>query len=296
MSFLPKDADAPPPAHQIASVQIDSQGEPILKSPKCVACGFVGRSDVENCKACGAPLHQHSAHASAVPVYNNQYEQPQGQDKRLANGALILGIVSFFTLGIVIVGAIAGIVVSTKAIGRVKREPWRYGGRGTAVAGLVLNIMSLTSVIPFAIIASIAIPNLLASARAANEGSAVRSLQEISLAQTTYHSNFGKFGTIEELAAQNLINPRLRSGARNGYLFTVALTTDEMNVEGFAAVAVPENYRYSGIRSFYIDETAVIRAGDNYGGPSTKTDDPLDLNPGNSRRARRFDDRPQTVY
>jgi len=93
-----------------------------------------------------------------------------------------------------------------------------------------------------------------------------------------------------------LIEPRLRSGARNGYLFTVALTTDEMNVEGFAAVAVPENYRYSGIRSFYIDETAVIRAGDNYGGPSTKTDDPLDLNPGNSRRARRFDDRPQTVY
>ena len=268
-----------------------------MKSTKCVACGFVGRSDVENCKACGAPLHQRSAHVpSAVPVYNTHYEQPQGQDKRLANVALILGIVSFFTLGIAIVGAIAGIVVSTKAIGRVKREPWRYGGRGTAVAGLVLNIMSLTSVIPFAIIASIAIPNLLAAARAANEGSAVRSLQEISLAQTTYHSNFGKYGTIEELAAQNLINPRLKSGARNGYLFTVALTTDEMNVEGFAAVAVPENYRYSGIRSFYIDETAVIRAGDNYGGPSSKTDDPLDLNPGNSRRARRFDERPQTVY
>ena len=271
-----------------------------MKSTKCVACGFVGFSDLENCKACGAPLNQQSTYVPSVaPVYTTHYDhgdQSEGQDKRLANVALVIGIVSFFTLGIVFVGAIVGIVVSTKAIGRVKREPWRYGGRGTAIAGLVLNIVSLTSIVPFGIIASIAIPNLLASARAANEASAVRSLQEISLAQTTYHSNFGKYGTMEELGAQNLINPRLRSGAKNGYTFTVALTTDEMNVEGFAAVAVPENYRYSGVRSFYIDETAVIRAGDNYGGPSTKTDDPLDVNPGYSRRPRSVDYRPQTVY
>ena len=69
-----------------------------------------------------------------------------------------------------------------------------------------------------------------------------------------------------------------------------------MNVEGFAAIGVPETYRNSGIRSFYVDESSVIRAGDNHGGPSTKMDEPLDLNPDYSRRDRRFDDRPQTVY
>ena len=271
-----------------------------MKSTKCVACGFVGRSDVENCKACGAPLIQHSAPVpSTTPVYTTHYnhrEQPEGQEKGLANFALILGIVGFFTAGILVVGAIVGIVVSTKAMGRVRREPWRYGGRGTAIAGLVLNIMSLSSVVPIVLIASIAIPNLLASARAANEASAIRALQEISLAQTTYHSNSGKYGTMEELGAQSLINPRLRSGTRNGYMFSIALTMDESNVEGFSAVAVPESYRYSGIRSFYIDETAVIRAGDNYGGPSSKTDDPLNLNPDYSRRTRSVDYRPQTVY
>ena len=262
-----------------------------MKSTKCVACGFVGWSDVENCKACGAPLNQ-------APVYDTHYshsDQSEGQEKGLAILALVLGIIGFFTLGIAYVGAIIGVVVAAKAMGRAKREPWRYGGRGMAIAGLVLNIMSLSS-LPIALIAAISIPNLLASRRAANEGSAIYSLRQISEAEAMYHSNFEKYATLEELATQGLINPGLGSGTRNGYNFTVELTTDEMNVAGFAAVAVPETYRSSGMRSFYVDETTVIRAGDNHGGPSTKMDDPLDYGPDYSRRERRVSDRPQAVY
>jgi len=91
-------------------------------------------------------------------------------------------------------------------------------------------------------------------------------------------------------------DPKLGSGTKNGYKFTVELTTDEENVEGFAAVGIPETYRSSGIRSFYTDETSVIRASDNHGGPSTKMDDPLDINADYPPRARRFEDRPQAVY
>jgi type IV pilus assembly protein PilA len=252
-----------------------------MKSKKCVSCGFVGWSDVENCKACGASLNTHSDH----------WDQPEGQEKGLAIFGLVLGIVGFFTLGIVFVGAIVGTIVSAKAMGRVRREPWRYGGRGIAIAGLVLNIVSLTSIVPIALIAAIAIPNLLAARRAANEGSAIHSLRQIAYAQATYQSNFDKYATLEELAAQGLIDPKL-----SGYNFTVELTTDEINVAGFAAVGIPESYRGSGIRSFYVDETAVIRAGDNQGGPSTKMDEPLNLNGDYPPRARRFEDRPQAVY
>ena len=255
-----------------------------MKSTKCGACGFVGWSD-ETCKACGASLTANYSH----------WDQSEGQEKGLAIFALILGIASFFTFGLLFVGAIVGIVVAAKAMGRVRREPLRYGGRGIAIAGLVLNIVSLSSVVPIALIAAIAIPNLLASRRAANEASAIRSLYEISLAEATYHDNFERYGTLEELAAQNLITSKLSSGTRNGYNFTIELTTDEKNVEGFAAVGVPETYRNSGIRSFYVDESSVIRAGDNHGGPSTKMDEPLAFNP-ESRRTRRFDERPQTVY
>jgi type II secretory pathway pseudopilin PulG len=257
-----------------------------MKSKKCVSCGFVGWSDVENCKACGASLNTHS----------DNWDQPEGQEKGLAIFGLVLGIVGFFTLGIVFVGAIVGTIVSAKAMGRVKREPWRYGGRGIAIAGLVLNIVSLTSIVPIALIAAISIPNLLAARRAANEGSAIHSLRQIAYAQATYQSSYDKYATLEELAAQGLIDPKLGSGAKNGYNFTVELTTDEMNVAGFAAVGVPESYRGSGTRSFYVDETSVIRAGDNQGGPSTKMDEPLNTYSDYPPRARRFEDRPQAVY
>ena len=48
------------------------------------------------------------------------------------------------------------------------------------------------------------------------------------------------------------------------------------NPEGFAVTGVPVTYGKTGIRSFYIDETFVMRGGDNYGAPSTKMDEPLD--------------------
>ena len=271
-----------------------------MKSTKCVACGFVGRSDVENCKACGAPLNQPSAYVpSTAPVYTthyDQWDQQEGQQKGLAIFALILGIVSFLSFSLFLVGAIVGIVVSTKAMGRVRREPWQYGGRGMAIAGLVLSIVSLTSVVPILLIAAISIPNLMASYRAANEGSAIHSLRQIASAQAVYQSATSKYATMEELAEKGLIDPKLGSGTKNGYKFTVELTTDEENVEGFAAVGVPETYRSSGIRSFYTDETSVIRASDNHGGPSTKMDEPLDTNADYPPRARRFEERPQAVY
>ena len=266
-----------------------------MKSTKCVACGFVGWSDVENCKACGAPLNQYST----APVYNthqNNWNQPEGQEKGLAIVGLVLGIIGSFTLGILLVGAVVGTIVSFKAMGRVKREPWRYGGRGIAIAGLVLNILSLTSVVPIALIAAISIPNLLAARMAANEGSAIHSLRQIAAAEAVYHENFEKYASLDELATNGLIDASLASGTKNGYNFAVELTTDELNTAGFAVTGVPVTYRSSGLRSFYVDESAVIRAGDNHGGPSTKTDEPLRSNYDYPPRARRFEDQPQAVY
>jgi hypothetical protein len=62
-----------------------------------------------------------------------------------------------------------------------------------------------------------------------------------------------------------------------------------MNDPGFAVVGVPITYRSTGTRSFYIDETAIIRAGDNSGGPSTKTDLPLEMSYEYPDRNRRID-------
>ena len=266
-----------------------------MKSTKCVQCGFVGWSDIENCKACGALLNQGSGNLPLSGAHSDSWDPAEGQQKGLAIAALILGILSFFTFGLLFVGAIAGIILAAKAMGRVSREPWRYGGRGMAIAGLVLSITSLVSAAPVGIIAAIAIPNLLAARRAANEASAIHSLRTISSAELTYQSNFAKFGTLQELAANGLIDSNLGSGTKNGYTFTVTLNSE--NPEAFEVSGVPQTYRSSGTRSFYIDETFIIRGGDNYGGPSTKMDDPLGQeveSPG--RSGRRIQYRPEPGY
>jgi type IV pilus assembly protein PilA len=273
-----------------------------MKSTKCVECGFVGWSDVEHCKACGAPLGQrsHDLH-SPTPVYNSSYNEPdqqEGPKKGLAIAALVLGIIGFFTVGVLGVGAIVGIILACLAMSRVKRDPWQYGGRGMAIAALVLNIVSLVSFVPMGMIAAIAIPNLMAARRAANEGSAMSSLRTLHAAEATYQATrgAGQFGTLSELAADNLIDLKLATGNKNGYNFTVELTTDDMNYPGFSVVARPLTYRSDGIRSFYVDETGVIRAGDNSGGPATKMDLPLGNNTDSYDRTRRTDYRTQPVY
>lgn len=267
-----------------------------MKSTKCAQCGFVGWSDVDNCKSCGAPLTQRSTYLPPPsPGYSTHYpaaNQSEGEQKGLAIAALILGILSLFTFGLLVVGAIMGIVLAIKAMSRVRTEPWKYGGRGIAIAGLVLSILSLTTAPVGLVVAAIAVPNLMAARRAANEGSAMHSLRMISQAEAVYQSNFAKFGTLEELAASGLVDPNLGAGAKNGYNFTVTL--DSANPDTFEVTGVPQDYRSSGTRSFYIDETFVMRGGDNFGGPSTKMDPPLDLEPElPTRSGRRIEYRPE---
>jgi type II secretory pathway pseudopilin PulG len=273
-----------------------------MKSSKCGECGFVGWADVENCKACGAPMTQHSHSLPlATPVGSANYDQwdePENPKKGLAVFALVLGIINFCFFGLAGIGGIVGSIVGWVAMKRAKREPWQYGGHGMALAGFVMSIVSVVSLVPIGIIAAIAIPNLLASRRAANEGSAIYSLRQISSAQAMYQTTFGKFGTLSDLAAQNLIDSKLATGTKNGYHFAIELTTNEENVEGYAVTGVPVTYRSTGNRSFFVDETQVLRVADNSGGPATKFDNPLyqDSDFPSTARPRRADYTPRTVY
>jgi type IV pilus assembly protein PilA len=72
------------------------------------------------------------------------------------------------------------------------------------------------------IIAAIAIPNLLASRRAANEGSAQQSLRTMNSAEATYQATAGagSYGTVADLRTQSLIDSQLASGVKSGYNFT----------------------------------------------------------------------------
>src|SRR2546428_110137 len=78
------------------------------------------------------------------------------------------------------------------------------------------------------IIAAIAIPNLLASRRAANEGAAQASMRVMTGAEATYQATAGAgtFGDLAALNTQNLIDNALAGAsvtAKSGYLYNVVV-------------------------------------------------------------------------
>jgi prepilin-type N-terminal cleavage/methylation domain-containing protein len=115
------------------------------------------------------------------------------------------------------------------------------------------------------IIAAIAIPNLLASRRAANEGSAQSSLRTIHSSQGTYQATIGagNYGSLAQLGTQNLIDPVLKLGSKSGYNFAVTPTDLVVGTSPatFFATAVPQvtsGVGQTGTRRFGISTDGVM--------------------------------------
>lgn len=115
------------------------------------------------------------------------------------------------------------------------------------------------------IIAAIAIPNLLASRRAANEGSAQQSLRTISSAEATYQSTAGNgsYGSLANLGSQSLVDSVLAGAgatAKSGYLFTVnPVAGPPAQFWGFCVPATTSGVGQTGTRRFAITEDGVLR-------------------------------------
>ena len=115
------------------------------------------------------------------------------------------------------------------------------------------------------IIAAIAIPNLLASRRAANESSAIGSLRTVFSAEATYQSTYGA-GQYGNLAALNtnggLVDTVIVNSAttpKSGYIFTAAaLGTGPYYFDASARPSSATGLGATGTRSFYTNEAGVM--------------------------------------
>ena len=126
------------------------------------------------------------------------------------------------------------------------------------------------------IIAAIAIPNLLASRRAANEGSAESSLRTLHSCQLAYRATAGDgdYGDLATLMANDLIGAELGAGSKSGYTFTA--TPDNVPaIPTFFVFAVPTDtaaFSRTGNRSLTIAEDGVLRSRVSDAGPTDHTD------------------------
>ncbi|HEX8148336.1 MAG TPA: prepilin-type N-terminal cleavage/methylation domain-containing protein [Pyrinomonadaceae bacterium] len=114
------------------------------------------------------------------------------------------------------------------------------------------------------IIAAIAIPNLLASRRAANEASAISAVRTLSSAEESYRSTLGSgvnFTDLDGLVENQMVDRSLGAAttvpnAKNGYIYSVIKLNSGA---GFCAGAAPATSN-GGSRNFSSDTPGVLYA------------------------------------
>ena len=107
------------------------------------------------------------------------------------------------------------------------------------------------------VIAAIAVPNLVQSKLVANEGKAISAVRSLGTAQVTYSTKdgAGNFATdLNALETAGLIDSVLGSGTTDSYAFSVSGSGVTFQIN-----ATPRVYQTTGIRSFYADESGVVR-------------------------------------
>lgn len=127
--------------------------------------------------------------------------------------------------------------------------------RHNASGFTLIELMIVMEII--ALIAAIALPQLIRARTSANEVAAVRGLAAILDAQISYHTDHGNYAVdFEQLVSPNppYINGDW-SGVRSGYSYEITGFGND-----FHATATPEDYTWSGWRGFFIDSSGVVRA------------------------------------
>jgi prepilin-type N-terminal cleavage/methylation domain-containing protein len=124
------------------------------------------------------------------------------------------------------------------------------------------------------IIAAIAIPNLLASRRAANEASSIATMRVIFSSEATYQATggAGKYGTLATLFGAGLVDKVVSEAdttaatpkAKSGYFFTATNIDTITGMYAFDSSSVASVHTSdstvtgTGTRSFYTNESGVM--------------------------------------
>jgi hypothetical protein len=103
---------------------------------------------------------------------------------------------------------------------------------------------------------------------AARETFVLQQLQLITRGEGLYSMNNGKYATMDELVAAGHLN-HVPSGLN--YNITLTLSAD---AQSYTVQATPQVYGPDGQRSFFADQTGVLRGANHNGSPATAADPP----------------------
>lgn len=163
----------------------------------------------------------------------------------------------------------------------IRPAPASYAA--TDEGGMLLHELRLpTAIVKYFAAAAVLEPKAAPVKR--GENSALYMLTTIRDLQRSHKEGKGKgsYATLEELSA-----PPARPAGTYGRFLTETLSKEELEQQAYhfeltaagdkyAVTATPKVYGPNGRRSFYMDETGVIRAAERAGQPATASDPPVD--------------------
>jgi type IV pilus assembly protein PilA len=244
----------------------------------CATCKLENPQGNAACSNCGNILT--GAHKGELPPGEPFFVPPPTTSGK-AVASLLFSFLFFFPLT-----ALAAVVLGHLANSDIQKSEGRLKGHGIAVGGLILGYLGI-ALIPVLLLAlTIVLPRVMRSRENANEAAAVGSLREIDSAANSYASTYknGFPQNLEALAGlgtedcdhAGLIDGELASGRRDNYVFTYQGRTigdgpgrqpapgcSKGGLQGFTLTAEPYIRGTDGQRSFYTDDSGVIRYDDN---------------------------------
>lgn len=112
-----------------------------------------------------------------------------------------------------------------------------------------------------------------------NERCSIQALRILHSAQMTYAATYGNgnFGSFTQLRDALLIDRTLASGTIHGYslVMTVNNQIPPNTPASFTITATPNTYGVTGVRSFFVDTSGVLRGADKNGTPADENDPPI---------------------
>lgn len=250
----------------------------------CPYCAQVIPDDVAFCPRCGTQMGSPLPHSPAYRQPVPPGFQPPTSGKAI--GSLISGLFFFF-----LPASIVAVILGHLSLSEIRKSAGRLKGQGIATVGLILGYVGIAFIPFILIIAAIAIPNLLRARMAANEASAVGALRSYTYALGSYVAECPEVGFPDSLSN---LGPGSPSGTKDckhaglvdgflgrqrpvraGYVFSYSVgTSDDLGrATHFSISAQPVQPGSTGQRSFFVDQTGVIRVSNS--GPADEDSPPL---------------------